>query len=469
MSQYFRGSEQVAAQSPKIGLAVVIIFLVSIALLPPVRAQAPLTPDQIRAAYDVNPLLQSGYTGKGVTVAILTPTIGKTFYSDLKAFNSKYGLPDTVISVAQSYHPSEESPNMEVTSDTEFVHAMAPDAKILIVHDASYVIDHNAADIVTTSWGQAGGNQWDNGDGSAAKTVRSFNDEFAKSVGEKILLIATSGDGGSNMTIFSGKGDFWRKHLPDSYLTPDSPYITFVGGTALTLQDGRYSETGWDHSGGGPYSLFPEPDWQTGPGVPQNHHRNIPDVALNAACETPYANYFNGSQGSFCGTSAAAPTFAGIMADIEQAAGERLGFLNPILYSLASSDPSVFHEITSGCSLLQPNWNDPAATKPGYCAHASWNFVTGLGSIDATRLASHLAPRAQIVPATTTTTTSLEHSTETTSIIRESETENVANANQSNVKGVEYSPYILAGLAVAALVIVGFTYARKRATKNHSS
>ncbi len=447
-------------------LYVLVVNVPSQTLLAPVSAQAPLTPDQIRAAYNVNTLLQSGYTGRGVTVAVLTPTIGKTFYSDLKAFNNKYGLPDTDISVAQSYHPSEESPNMEVTTDTELVHAMAPDAKILIAHDDSYVIDHDAADIMTTSYGT--GNYWDTGDGSAAKTVRSFNDEYAKSVGEKITLIATSGDGGSDMTIFSGTGDFWRKHLPNSYLTPDSPYITFVGGTSLTLQDGRYSETGWDHSGGGPYSLFPEPEWQTGPRVPQNHHRNIPDIALNAACATPYANYFNGSPNNFCGTSASAPTFAGIMADIEQAAGERLGFLNPTLYSLASSDPSVFHEITSGCSLLQPNWNDPAATKPGYCAHAGWNFVTGLGSIDATRLAAHLAPKAHIMP-TTITTTSREHSTESTSIVSESRTENTPNTNQSSVKWFEYSPYILAALAAAALVIVGFTYARKHATKTKSS
>ncbi len=447
-----------------VSLYVLVVNVPSTALLAPVSAQTPLTPDQIRAAYNVNQLIQSGYTGKGVTVAILTSTIGKTFYSDLKAFNSKYGLPDAVVSVAQSYHPEEEAPNMEGTTDTELVHAMAPDAKILIAHDDEYVIDHNAADIMTTSYGT--GNYYGE---DGAKTVRSFNDEYAKSVGEKILLIATSGDGGSNMTIFSGTGDFWRKHLPEAYLTPDSPYVTFVGGTALTLQDGRYSETGWDHSGGGPYSLFPEPEWQTGPGVPQNHHRNIPDVALNAACGTPYANYFNGSPNNFCGTSASAPTFAGIMADIEQAAGERLGFLNPTLYSLASSDPSVFHEITSGCSLLQPNWNDPAATKPGYCAHAGWNFVTGLGSIDATRLATHLAPKAHIVPAATTTATSREHSAETTSIIRESRTENTAITSQSNVKGFEYLPYILAGLAVAALVIVGFTYARKRATKTHNS
>ena len=144
-----------------VSLYVLVVNVPSQALLAPVSAQAPLTPDQIRAAYNVNPLLQSGYTGKGVTVAIVAPNVEKTFYSDLKAFNSKYGLPDTVISVAQPYDSGEDvSERMKITSDTELVHAMAPDAKILLVvvgshtdlDGFSYVIDHNAADIVTTSW-----------------------------------------------------------------------------------------------------------------------------------------------------------------------------------------------------------------------------------------------------------------------------------------------------------------------------
>jgi subtilase family serine protease len=368
--------------------------------------------------------------------------------------------------------------NLEETGDVEFVHAMAPDAKILLVITAShtnldgfsYVIDHNAADIATTSWYAY---YWDTGDGSSAKTVRSFNDKYANSVKEKITLITASGDSGSDETLTGmagpGEGDSWQKHLPYAYTFPDySPWVTQVGGTVLTLQSGKYSETGWKGSAGGPSRLFPEPDWQTGPGVPQNHARNMPDIALNAACETPYAVYFNGSSGNMCGTSASAPTFAGIIADIEQAAGQRLGFLNPTLYSLASSDPSVYHEITSGCSLRQPNPNDKA-TKTGYCAGPGWNFVTGWGSIDAARLATHLAPRAHIIAATTTTTTSREHLTETTPIIRRSQTENVANTNLTNRKAFEYSPYLLAGLVIAALIIVGFTYAKKHKTKNNSN
>lgn len=96
-----------------------------------------------------------------------------------------------------------------------------------------------------------------------------------------------------------------------------SPYVTILGGTALTLQSNTYSEVGWSQSGGGPSNLFAEPSWQTGPGVPQNNKRNIPDIALDASCDTSYAFDWNGDQETwFCGTSAAAPTFAGIMAQI---------------------------------------------------------------------------------------------------------------------------------------------------------
>ena len=77
-----------------------------------------------------------------------------------------------------------------------------------------------------------------------------------------------------------------------------------------------------------------------------------------------------------------------------------MGFLNPTLYRLGASDPSVYHEIASGCSKVKVG----SSTETGYCAHPGWNFVTGWGSIDATRLATHLAPGAHIAPATTTTT-----------------------------------------------------------------
>jgi len=381
----------------------------------PAGAVSPLTPDVFRSAYNVNPLIQSGYTGKGVTVAIIGQSVLSTFDSDVKEFSTKYGLSAPIMSVVQPFGATapNNSDTEEITADTEFVHAMAPDAKLLIVlvenHTTldgfSYVIDHNAADIATMSF-----DAWyyDNGNGKAREKVQSYNEEYAKSVGEKITLISGSGDFGSNNTVpwpSPWKGDFWANHLPNVYMIPQySPYVTIVGGTALLqLSGGTYSETGWNQSGGGPSNLFPEPSWQVGNGVPQDHRRNIPDIALDASCDTPYSFAYLGGTW-FCGTSAAAPTFAGIMADIVQAAGGRLGFINPTLYELAATDPTVFHDVTSGCSLVKTG----GTTQTGYCAGKGWDAVTGWGSIDATKLAKHLAPNAKIVteyPTGTTTQT----------------------------------------------------------------
>jgi len=389
-------------------LAVIMsIFCIGMILLSPVKAQIqnPLTPSDVRTAYDVNALIQSGYTGKGVTVAIVGEGVGPTFTADVEEFSGKYGLPSPSISVVKPFGSGGDSSTWdEVTGDTEMVHAMAPDAKILLVlvgaqdvpEGFSYVIDHNAADVATMSfyW------YW-YGSGSSG-TVWSYNEEYAEAVSESITLISGSGDFGSNNTVPRHalgtpiSGAFWTQYLPNAYLDiPEySPYVTIVGGTALTVQSGAYSEVGWTQSGGGPSRLFPEPSWQTGLGVPENGFRNIPDIALDASCSTPYAIDWNNDQETWmCGTSMSAPTFAGIIADIDQAAGERVGFLNPTLYTLAASDPSVYHPITSGCSLVEVG----TSTTNGYCAHAGWNFVTGWGSIDAAKLAMHLAPSAHIL------------------------------------------------------------------------
>ena len=126
--------------------------------------------------------------------------------------------------------------------------------------------------------------------------------------------------------------------------------------------------------------------------MPANGRRDMPDIALDSSCETPVSFYWKGGQGSFCGTSAAAPLFAGMVADLDQAAGRSLGFLNPMLYSVASSDPGAFHDIVSGCSVVR----NGSGVSAGYCAGSGWDFVTGLGSIDASRLAKDIVPNIAI-------------------------------------------------------------------------
>lgn len=435
-----------------------------------------MAPNDIRSAYGVTPLLQSGYTGRGVTVAVVNTGIDSSFYDDVAGFDSHYGLPSVHISVVTPYGTNgtdSELPAGETTADVEFVHAMAPDAAILLVLTGttsilsgfSYVIDNRIANIATLSpswayWGQG-----------ALQTVEAYNSEYAKSVQENITLIAASNDWGSNNSVPWGTvtGGFWYDYLPDSYLMPQySPYVTAVGGTNLhpggLVQYGV--ETAWNRSGGGPSNLFPQPSWQIGAGVPKNGMRDMPDIAFDSSCETPLSFYWKGGLRWFCGTSAAAPTFAGIVADIDQAAGHGMGFLNPMLYSIASSDPEAFHDIVSGCSIVR----NGSSYSTGYCARSGWDFVTGLGSVDASRLAKDLVPNISLTSNSTTSTTRTSATTSTSSASGSSAatdsssaqsgqtttatTQSTTESSASGSGGIPEFPYQPAAAAVITLFII---------------
>jgi subtilase family serine protease len=167
---------------------------------------------------------------------------------------------------------------------------------------------------------------------------------------------------------------------------------------------------GIDAGGGGASTIFPRPAWQTGTG-----QRQVPDISLNASnFHDPYlicsqafftsnnstatscTSGFRASDNSLAaagGTSVGAPTFAGILAIINQAtraakpSGE--GNVNPELYSLAANLPKAFHDITAGsnsvpCTAGTPNC--PSGANPQLpCCNATIGYdeASGLGSIDA--------------------------------------------------------------------------------------
>lgn len=79
------------------------------------------------------------------------------------------------------------------------------------------------------------------------------------------------------------------------------------------------------------------------------------------------------------GTSAASPTFAGVIAllnDYLISQGKPpLGFLNPFLYSKGVSG---LNDITRG--------NNPGCNTNGFSASTGWDPVTGLGSPNLSKL-----------------------------------------------------------------------------------
>src|SRR5207253_1869653 len=181
-----------------------------------------------------------------------------------------------------------------------------------------------------------------------------------------ITWFAASGDSGA--TDCDGSGSRTTGVLSVD-LPAGIPEVTGVGGTTLSDSGGTFRnqinsagggsalsyipESAWNDttagnlaaSGGGASVYFPKPSWQTGAGVPDNGARNVPDVSFAAsASHDGFLIYNAGSLSVIGGTSAGAPSFAGIatllnhyLVSTGAQASAGLGNMNPRLYSLAQS------------------------------------------------------------------------------------------------------------------------------------
>ncbi len=270
----------------------------------------------------------------------------------------------------------------EETLDAEAVHGMAPAAKIVYVGapnnfqdlDAALnnVVDRHLADIVTNSYGFP---------------TEQLPPGFIKPYEDTIMQGVIEGIG-----IYFSSGDNSDESLVEGYRTADwpasSPFVTAVGGTTLGVgaSNNYLFETGWGTTtstwngtawastppgpwlygaGGGVSTLFAEPSYQQGV-VPAGVFtaqgrtgRAVPDIA---ALADPNAGYLIGETQTFPdgtakyseyrigGTSLASPIIAGIMALANQAAGQPLGFVNPLLYKLAGS--AAFNDVVSPSATI---------------------------------------------------------------------------------------------------------------------
>ena len=155
--------------------------------------------------------------------------------------------------------------------------------------------------------------------------------------------------------------------------------VTTVGSTQY---QGR-SEIAAPFSSGGFSNIFPRPSYQdtavvtylealgdTYKGRYNANGRAYPDVATLG---TNFSIEFNGTALSARGTSTSAPTFASVVALLNDqliAAGKSpLGFLNPFLYSTGAS---ALNDVTTG--------SNPGCSTNGFPARAGWDPVTGLGT-----------------------------------------------------------------------------------------
>src|SRR5438105_6948864 len=157
----------------------------------------------------------------------------------------------------------------------------------------------------------------------------------------------------------------------------------------------------------GASSFFSKPSWQSGvSGIPTDGKRDMPDVSLTAALHDPYLVCFEFScEQNFIylvgGTSASAPSFAGIMALVNQKTGSRQGQANYVLYRLAATETlsqcngskttglptntCIFNDVTIGNNAV-PGETGFGTGSAKYQSTVGYDLATGLGSVNVTNL-----------------------------------------------------------------------------------
>jgi subtilase family serine protease len=394
-------------------------------------------PFQLQKAYDLQPLYDRGFDGRGRTIVLVDSFGSPTIRNDLHVFDQTFGLPDPpsfdIIQPAGTPPPFDPTNSdmtgwaAETTLDVEWSHVIAPGANILlvetpvsetegvqgfpeIVRAENFVIDHDLGDVISQSFG-ATENTFPNRD-----SLLDLRGAFENARRHHVTVLGSSGDDGAT--------DF-QLNLSDLYTFPvnswpsSDPLVTSVGGTMLTLDDAGnrlaqdvvwndLNTVGGGAGGGGKSQVFERPPFQNHVRSVVGDARGTPDISMSAAVDGAVVYYHtylpsdsqsrNGPWHIVAGTSEASPLFAGVVAIADQMAGHRLGWINGSLYRLggqADQNDTGIVDVTQGNNTFGPFTNSDGTTHTvqGFDATAGYDLASGWGTVDAARFVPALASR----------------------------------------------------------------------------
>jgi kumamolisin len=312
------------------------------------------TPTRIAELYD----FPRNLDGRGQRIAVIE-LAGGFRRSELRRYFQKLEvspLPQiTTVSVdgVRNRPGVDRRADGEVVLDVEVIGAVSPGAEQFVyfapLSDRGFVdavttalFDPRGSSILSISWGQAEAEWTQQGRHALEQAFRA-----AALLG--ITVCAAAGDNGYTDGV---AGRVAHVDYPAS-----SPHVLACGGTHLKEIDGGVAEVVWnDHdgnsTGGGVSSVYGVPSWQAGSCVPRSINpggdvgRGVPDVAGNADPETGYLVGDGLRDHPFGGTSAVAPLWAALIAQLNQHLGSSAGFINPLLYE--SVAPFVFNDVSRG-------------------------------------------------------------------------------------------------------------------------
>ncbi len=341
-----------------------------------------ISPDAIKAIYH---LPKKGGHG---TIAIIGAYDDATIENDLNVFTKTFGLPECSSKngcfekhLMGKNFKSNSGWGLETSLDVEWAHAIAPNAKILLVEAVTpsganllKAVDYAASrpDVVAVSmsWG-----------GAEFEEEKSLDSHFAGKPPHPVCENSSasssqrlSGCGGKSGAVFfassgdNGAGASWPAA---------SVNVVAVGGTMLSFKsDGTFDkEKAWDGSGGGVSAYEFQPPYQSSYSISKaKGMRAIPDVSYDADPRSGFSVYATlrqaqGLRGKWYvlgGTSAGAPQWAAIRSLGLSASNEKF-----YVDKASDTHSNFFRDIVSGSN----------GDCGYYCeARKHYDYVTGLGS-----------------------------------------------------------------------------------------
>ncbi len=348
-------------------------------------------PKDVADAYGYAPFYQNGYHGENLTINLVE--IDGATTADLQNYAQCVGFQGHITLKDVDGAPTQAEG--ESVLDIEMIEGLARNANIVdyetgtpspasLEDELQQIIDDNtnntgAGSVVSLSLG-------------AVESGQTLND--IKAIDQRLSILTQQ----EHMTVFVSSGDCGAfadgvfNSLSVQFPTTD-PNVVSVGGTVLHVdaQSNRTDETVWSDgsnpskcnnawgSGGGSSNFFPQPSWQTGPGVQNDASRGfrqVPDVSAVAANLAFYFNQqwvtFQNGEGGGGGTSAAAPIWASGMLLVNEALIQR--------YHIFFSGPSLFYYISSHTGNHPAFYDVSQGNNLGFNATPGWDFATGLGT-----------------------------------------------------------------------------------------
>ncbi len=312
-------------------------------------------------------------SGGSRTIAIVDAWDDPDAASDLSTFSSQFGLPAASFSVvyASGTRPAQDPTGgweAEEALDIEWVHAMAPDATIILVEAASNLFTDlfTAVGVASSLVGPGGGEVSMSWGGSEFSDEALSDSAFFTTPG--VVYIASSGDN------------------PGAEYPSVSPDVIAAGGTTVRRNPFTGNLIGqgvWQESGGGPSLYEPRPPFQNAikdafPLIVRGT-RGVPDLSFDSDPDTGVWVYDSFSMPGvsgvddtnwfvFGGTSVAAQALAGIINVAGHFSSSSALELTRIYNHMAFT--TAYHDIVSGnCGPYD-----------GFSAVAGWDYCSGAGT-----------------------------------------------------------------------------------------